>query len=106
MEVAAHVVDHGSGMFSPGFTGDDAPRAVSLMIAFTQHGEVCTVDASTAQQFFPWKCGHYFHEPLFILQSFSSRQTPQVGFFEPSSTHTCECSRARGGGVAGSLTPR
>ena len=27
-EVAAHVVDNGSGMYKAGFAGDDAPRAV------------------------------------------------------------------------------
>ena len=83
-------------MLFAGFTGSSAPRAVSLTIAFTQHGEVCTVVASIAEQFFPWKYGHYFHEPLFILQSFSSRQTPLVDFLGPSSTHSCECSRAGG----------
>ena len=30
----------------------------------------------------------------------------RVDFLEPSSTHSCECSRASGAGVAGSFTPR
>ena len=32
--MAAHVVDHGSGMFLTGFPGDDAPRAVFQTFAF------------------------------------------------------------------------
>ena len=50
--MAAHVVDHGSGMFSTGFGGDDAPRAELPTFALSQNGEMCTVDASTAGQFF------------------------------------------------------
>ena len=37
-EVAALVVDPGSGLFSTGFAGKNAPRAVFRTIAFTQNG--------------------------------------------------------------------
>ena len=49
--LATHVVDPGSALFSTGFAGIDAPRAVFPTIAFTQNGEVCTVYAS-AEYFF------------------------------------------------------
>ena len=49
--MATHVVDHGSGMLCTGFAGTDAPRAVFQTIALSQNGEVCTVDASAAEQF-------------------------------------------------------
>ena len=51
-EVASLVVDHSSGLFPTGFTGDDAPRAVFPTFRLSQNGEVCTVDASAAEQFF------------------------------------------------------
>ena len=88
-----HVVDHGSGMFSPAFTGDDAPRAVSLTIAFTQHGEVCTADASA--EYFPANLDIISTNPLFC-SLFSCAQSPLVIFWEPSG----------GGAVAGSQSPR
>ena len=54
-EVAALVVNNGSGMFYTGFAGIDAPRAVfptfAGMSACTR-GEVCTVDASVAHEYF------------------------------------------------------
>ena len=67
VEVATLVVDPSSGLFSTGFAGIDAPRAVFRTIAFTQNGEVCTVYASA--DYFPWKSGHYFCEHL-VLQYF------------------------------------
>ena len=51
VEVATLVVDSGSGLFSTGFAGIDAPRAVFPTIALTQNGEVCTVYASA--DYFP-----------------------------------------------------
>ena len=66
-EVATLVVNSGSGLFSTGFAGENAPRAVFRTIAFTQNGEVCTVFASA--DYFRWKSGHYFSEPL-VLQYF------------------------------------
>ena len=45
-EVAALVVDTGSGLFSTSFAGENAPRAVFRTVAFTQNGEVYTVYAS------------------------------------------------------------
>ena len=50
--MATHVVDHGSGLIYSGSAGIDAPRAVFPAIASKQNGEVCTVDASAAEQFF------------------------------------------------------
>ena len=67
VEVATLVVDPGSGLFSSGFAGIDAPRAVFPTIAFTQNGEVCTVYASA--DYYPWKSEHYFYEHL-VLQYF------------------------------------
>ena len=94
-EVAALVVDTGSGLFSAGFAGKNAPRAVFRTIAFTQNGEVCTVYASA--DYFPWKSGHYFSEPL-VLQYFQLCAVSASGFFGSP--------RRRGlggGGVAGSF---
>ena len=51
-KVAAHIVDNGSGMYCHGFAGIDSRRAVFATIALSWHGEVCTVDASAAGQFF------------------------------------------------------
>ena len=65
--MATLVVDPGSGLFSTGFAGTDAPRAVFPTIAFTQNGELCTENASA--DYFPWKSGHYFYEQL-ALQYF------------------------------------
>ena len=90
--MATHVVDHGSGLMYTCFAGIDAPRAVFPTIAFLQNGEVCTVDASAAEQFFFRKHGHYFYEPL-VLQ-----------YFQLSADSAREGSGD--GGVAGSLTPR
>ena len=44
-EVAALVVDPSSGLFSYGFAGENAPRAVFRTIALTQNGEVYTENA-------------------------------------------------------------
>ena len=104
-EVAALVVDISSGLFSTGFAGKNAPRAVFRMIAFTQNGEVCTVYASA--DFFPWKSGHYFSEPL-VLQYFQLCAVSARRFFwSPRRRRTL---RRRGlGGVTGSpgvSTPR
>ena len=63
--MAAHVVDHGSGMFFPGFPGDDAPRAV--FPTFARNGEVCTVGASA--EYFSLKTWTLFLRPL-VLQYF------------------------------------
>ena len=51
--MAAHVFDHGSGIFFLlVFAGIDVPRVVFPKFALSQNGEVCTVDASSAEQFF------------------------------------------------------
>ena len=39
-EVAALVVDNGSGMCKAGFAGDDAPRAVFPSIVYNQSGNI------------------------------------------------------------------
>ena len=72
----------------------------------SRSGEVCTVDASIAEQLHLEICTVFPMNPYIWQTFFSRRQTPLVEFFEPSSTHTCECS---GSGVAGSpgvSTPR
>ena len=52
-----------------------------------------------------WKSVHYCYEPS-VFSAFSrSRNFALVDFLGPSSTHSCECSRAGGAGVAGSLLP-
>ena len=48
-EVAALVVDTGSGLFLTGFAGENAPCAVFRTFAFTQNGEVYTVFASALE---------------------------------------------------------
>ena len=80
------------------FTGFacDAPRAVFPMIAGSSfflllelHLEICTL----------------FLRALCIFSIFLSRNFALVDFLGPSSTHSCECSRAGGARVAGSLLP-
>ena len=78
--MAARVVDHGRGMFSKGFAGIDATRAVFPTVALSRDGEVCTVDASLAEQFFPRKPGQYFYEPLVLCSIFSSRHVAPGDF--------------------------
>ena len=103
VEVATLVVDPGSGLFSTGFAGIDAPRAVSPTIAFTQNGEVCTVYASA--DYFPWKSGHYFYEHL-VLQYFQLCAVSASDFLGALDDE--EFFVVEGSGVAGiarSLTP-
>ena len=103
-EVAALVFDPGSGLFFTGFADENAPRAVFRTIAFTQNGEVCTVYASA--DYFPWKSGHYFSEPL-VLQYFqlcAVSASDFLGALDDEEFFVVEGSG--GGGVAGSLTPR
>ena len=70
-------------------------------------GEVCTVDASIAEQLHLEIWTVFPMSPLHVADFFSCRQTPLLEIFEPSSTHTCECSRARGvAGSPGVSTPR
>ena len=52
-----------------------------------------------------WKSVHYFYDPCVFSAFFRSRNFALVDFLGPSSTHSCECSRAGGAGVAGSLLP-
>ena len=77
----------------PGFACD-APRAVFPIAglfssALELHLEICTL----------------FLRALCIFSIFRSRNFALVDFLGPSSTHSCECSRAGGAGVAGSLLP-
>jgi len=76
----------------------DAPRAVFPMIA----GRSKFLLRSSCT----WKSVHYFYEPPCIFSICHSRFFALVDFLGPSSTHSCECSRAGGAGVAGSLTLR
>ena len=75
-------VDSAPEVDSPVLTGD-APVARLL------HLEICTL----------------FLRALCIFCIFRSRIFVRVDFLGPSSTHSCECSRAGGAGVAGSLLP-
>ena len=97
-EVAALVVDPGSGLFSTGFAGENAPRAVFRTIAFTQNGEVCTVYAS-AELFLPDNLDIISTNPLFC-SIFSSAQSPLVNFLGALDDE--EFFVAEGSGVAGS----
>ena len=51
-----------------------------------------------------WKSEHIFSEPPVSFSMFSVRIFARVDFLAPSSTHTCECSRA--GGVPELGSPR
>ena len=53
-------------MFSTGFAGIDAPRALFPTFALSQNGEVCTVDASAAEQFFLENLGNISMSPLYF----------------------------------------
>ena len=97
-EVAALVVDYGSGMRFSWFGWFFAPRAVFPTIA--GRSKFLLMSSCT------WKSVHYFYEPPCIFSISHSRFFALVEFLGPSSTHSCECSRAGGAGVAGSLTPR
>ena len=94
-EVAVLVVAYGSGLrllvllvmhlaLCPGDC-----RQVHFSSAVELHLEICTL----------------FLRPLCIFSIFCSRNFALVDFLGPSSTHRCECSRAGGAGVAGSLLP-
>ena len=93
-----HVVDKGSGMFLTGFAG-------------LTHLALCSHDC---RQFADrcFSCSRVALENLYIIfyeppvfSAFSTFEILRVDFFGPSSTHSCECSRAGGAGVAGSLLP-
>ena len=69
---------------------------MSFCPALLLNGEVCTADASVACTS-TWKSRHYIHEPLASGSHLSAvRAFPQKSFWEPSMTHICELSRARG----------
>ena len=95
-EVAALVVDHGSGLFSTGFAGEDALRAVFPTFGLSQNGEVCTVDASAAEQFFLENLDNNSMSPLYFCSLFSSRHIAPGDFLGPSTTKSSSLSRARG----------
>ena len=109
--MAEHVVDHGSGLFSTGFAGDDAPRAVFPTFALSQNGEVCTVDASAAEQFFLDNLDNISMSPLYFAVFSAVGTLRQVIFWEPSTTKSSSLSRARGwrgrreSGLPGDLPP-
>ena len=96
-EVAALVVDYGSGMRFSWFCWFFAPRAVFPTIA--GRSKFLLMSSCT------WKSVHFFYEPPCIFSICHSRFFALVDFLGPSSTHSCECSRAGGAGVAGSFFP-
>ena len=77
----------------------DAPRAM-----FPRLPAVCRsmlqLLASCA-----WKSLHHFLRACCIFRIFHVQNFARVDFLGPSSTHSCECSRAGGAGVARSLLP-
>ena len=77
-EVAARIVDNGSGMCCTGFAGIDAPRAVFPTIALSWHGEVCTVDASAAGQFFLGNLNKISMSLLYLADFFDSLDVARV----------------------------
>ena len=83
------------------FTGFayDAPRAVFPMIAGS-----LPIDTSVARELHLEICTLFLRASC-IFSIFHSRNFALVDFSGPSSTHSCECSRAGGAGVAGSLLP-
>ena len=103
-EVAAHIVDNSSGMYCTGFAGIDAPPAVFPTIALSWHGEVCTVDASAAGQFFLVNLDNISMSLLYLADFFSSLDVARVDFLgalDDEEFFVVEGSG--GGGVAGSL---
>ena len=104
-EVAALVVDTGSGLFSTGFAGENAPRAVFQTSAFTQNGEVYTVFASA--DYFSLEIWTLFLRTTCLLQYFQLCAVSASGFFgSPRPRRVLSRRGLGGGGVAGSLTPR
>ena len=97
-EVAALVVDPGSGLFSTGSAGENAPRAVFRTFAFTQDGEVYTVYAS-ADYFCLGNLDIISSNPLFC-SIFSCAQSPLVDFLAALDDE--EFFVVEGSGVAGS----
>ena len=92
-EVATLVVDPGSGLFSTGSAGENAPRAVFRTFAFTQNGEVCTVLASA--DYFSLEIWTLFlRAPCFAVFS-AVRSLRWWIFWEPSMT---SCRGLGGGG--------
>ena len=80
--------------------------AVFPTIAFTQNGEVCTVDASVAEQFFLENLYIISTRPC-ILQSFQqSAGSARWVFGALDDEEFFIVEGSGGGGVAGSLTPR
>ncbi len=61
-EVAALVVDNGSGMCKAGFAGDDAPRAVFPSIVGRPRHQVCLINQFFVNWIHNWKfCGPITH---------------------------------------------
>ena len=62
------------------------------------------IDASVARELHLEICTFFYEPPVFSAFS-TSQNFPRVDFFGFLSTHSCECSRAGGAGVARSLLP-
>ena len=80
-EVVAHFVDNGSGMYCIGFAGVYAPRTVFPTIARSSDGEVCTADASPAEQFFLGNLDNISLRHLVLGRSFQQYRRCASGFF-------------------------
>ena len=92
-EVVALVVDYGSGL--------------RILVLLVMHLALCSDVAglfSSALELHLEICTLFLRAPC-IFSIFHSRNFALVDFLGPSSTHSCECSRAGGAGVAGSLLP-
>ena len=91
-------------MYCTGFAGISALRAVFPTIAHSWHGEVCTVDASPAEQFLHGNLNNISMTLLYFADIFCSRHVAPVDFLgalDDEEFFVVEGSG--GGGVAGSL---
>ena len=80
-EVAAHIVDNGSGMYCTGFAVMDAPRVVLPTIALSMHCRCFGLRAV-----FPRKSGQKIHEPLVSGRLLQQSGRCAGGFFWQPST--------------------
>ena len=77
----------------------DAPRAM-----FPRLPAVCSMLQLLSSC--TWKSVHYFCEPSVFSAFFRSHNFALVDFLGPSSSHSCECSRAGGARSRREFTPR
>ena len=103
VEVAMLVVDPGSGLFSIGFAGIYAPRAVLRRLP-SRRMEKCA-QYMLRPTIFPGNLDIISTNTL-LCSIFSCAQSPLVIFLSPRRRRDLRCRGLGGGGVAGSLTPR